>query len=57
MKVKLNVVVSDAASNIAITLQHTGVTYPTRTKIHAVEIEIPDLQHGFAIDSITIDAE
>lgn len=55
MKLKLNIVLSNAQSNILITLQHTGVHYPTSSIINKVEIEIPDPPNGFAIDSITID--
>lgn len=53
MKLKVHVVVSDAAENINVTLQHTGVHYPTHTIVHEVEIEIPDLPKRFALDRIT----
>lgn len=56
-KIKLNIVISDAANNMNITLAHTGITYPTKTIFHQVEIELPDLPQGFAIDSITIAGE
>ena len=56
MKIKLNVIVSNADSNIMITLQHTGVYYPTKTIVHEVEIEIPDMPNGFDIDAITLQA-
>ena len=54
MKIGLHVELSDAANNIEITLQHTGVVYPTKTIIHRVEIEVPDPPKGFEIDRITI---
>ena len=57
MKIGLHVVLSDAESNILITLQHTGVHYPTRTILHKVEIEIPDPPKGYEIDRITIAAD
>lgn len=57
MKIGLHVVLSNAESNIVTTLQHTGVTYPTRTVLHYVEIEVPNPPQGFAIDRITIAAD
>ena len=57
MKVKLNIVVSDAAENMEITLKHTGIPYPTKTIFHQVEIELPEFPQGYAIDSITIARE
>lgn len=57
MKIGLHVVLSDAQSNILVTLQHTGVTYPTRTILHRVEIEVPDPPNGFELDRITVAAE
>ena len=57
MKVKLNVIVSNAANNINITLQHTGVNYPTSTIVHECEIEIPELPAGFSVESITMAGE
>jgi hypothetical protein len=57
MKIGLHIVLSDSESNIITTLHHTGVIYPTRTILHAVDIEIPDPPQGFAIDRITIAAE
>lgn len=57
MKIGLHVVLSDAQSNMMVTLQHTGISCPTRTILHRVEIEVPDPPEGFAIDRITIAAE
>jgi len=57
MKIKLHVCLSNAASNIEITLVHTGVTYPTRTIIHEVEVEVPDAPPSFALDRITVAEE
>ena len=53
-RLKLNIIVSDAASNIETTLQHTGVHYPTTTIVHTVEVDVPDFPKGFAIDTISI---
>ncbi len=55
-KVKLHIVVSNAESNIVTTLEHTGISYPTRTIVHEVSVEIPDIPEGFALDRITISA-
>jgi hypothetical protein len=57
MRIKLNIVASDAASNMNLTLQHTGIVYPTRTLVFTREVEIPDLPHGYAVDSITLAGE
>lgn len=54
MKIKLHITLSDAESNMMVTLQHTEITYPTKTIQHIREIEIPDPPARFAIDRITI---
>ena len=57
MKLKLHIAVTNAESNAVITLQHTGIDYPTRSIIHEVEIEIPDPPRGFDVQRITIAKE
>lgn len=54
MKIKLNVILSDAQSNILTTLQHTGISYPTSSIVHQLEIEVPDPPQQFQIDRIDI---
>lgn len=54
MKIKLNVILSDAQMNMLTTLQHTGINYPTTSIIHTVEIEVPDPPQQFQIDRIDI---